>query len=115
MFSTQKSALELVLRNLISNAIKHHDRTEINLDISAKENGKFYRFSVRDDGPGIATEYHERIFEMFKTLKPRDEIEGSGMGLAIIKKLIERQGGKIWVESQAGKRGTNFIFDWKAE
>jgi signal transduction histidine kinase len=52
---------------------------------------------------------------MFKTLKPRDEIEGSGMGLAIIKKLIERQGGKIWVDSQAGKRGTNFIFDWRAE
>jgi light-regulated signal transduction histidine kinase (bacteriophytochrome) len=114
-FSTQKSALELVLRNLISNAIKHHDRTEINLDISAKENGKFYRFSVKDDGPGIAIEYHERIFEMFKTLKPRDEIEGSGMGLAIIKKLIERQGGNIWVESQAGKRGANFIFDWKTE
>jgi len=114
-FSTQKSALELVLRNLISNAIKHHDRTEINLDISTKENGKFYRFSVKDDGPGIATEYHERIFEMFKTLKPRDEIEGSGMGLAIIKKLIERQGGKIWVDSQAGRRGTSFIFDWGTE
>ncbi len=103
------------MRTLNSTAIKPHDRTEINLDISAKENGKFYRFSVKDDGAGIAIEYHERIFEMFKTLKPRDEIEGSGMGLAIIKKLIERQGGKIWVESQAGKRGTNFIFDWKTE
>jgi signal transduction histidine kinase len=115
IFSTQKSALELVLRNLINNAVKHHDRTEINIDVSAKQNGKFYRFSVNDDGPGIATEYHERIFEMFKTLKPRDEIEGSGMGLAIIKKLIDRQGGKIWVDSQADKRGANFIFDWKME
>jgi signal transduction histidine kinase len=70
---------------------------------------------VKDDGPGIAPEYHERIFEMFKTLRPRDEIEGSGMGLAIIKKLIELQNGKIWIDSQADKRGTNFIFNWKTE
>ena len=114
-FVTKRSALELVFRNLINNSVKHHDRTEINLDISAQRIGNFYRFSVKDDGPGIAPEYHERVFEMFKTLRPRDEIEGSGMGLAIIKKLIELQCGKIWIVSQAGKRGANFIFDWKIE
>jgi signal transduction histidine kinase len=114
-FFTKKSALGLVFRNLINNSIKHHDRTEINLEISVQNNGNYYSFSVKDDGPGIAPEYHERIFEMFKTLRPRDEIEGSGMGLAIIKKLIELQNGKIWIDSQADKRGTNFIFNWKTE
>lgn len=115
IFFTKKSAFELVLRNLINNAVKHHDHTEINLEISAKKYDYYYRFSVKDDGPGIAAEYHERVFEMFKTLRPRDEVEGSGMGLAIIKKLIDRQGGKIWIESQAGTRGTTFFFDWKIE
>ena len=114
-FFTKKSALELVFRNLINNAIKHHDRAEINLDISVQNNGNCYTFSVKDDGPGIAPEYHKRVFEMFKTLRPRDEIEGSGMGLAIIKKLIELQNGRIWIGSQDGKRGTNFTFDWKIE
>jgi len=114
-FTTQKTPLEQVFRNLINNAIKHHDRKSISIEITAKQNGEFISFSVKDDGPGIAPEYHERIFEMFKTLKPRDEIEGSGMGLTIIKKLLDAQGGKIRVESQIGKRGTNFIFDWKKQ
>jgi len=82
-FTTQKTPLEQVFRNLINNAIKHHDRKSISIEITAKQNGEFISFSVKDDGPGIAPEYHERIFEMFKTLKPRDEVEGSGMGLAI--------------------------------
>lgn len=112
-FFTKKRALELVFRNLINNAIKHHDRTEINLDISVQKKDDYYIFSVKDDGPGIAPEYQERIFEMFKTLRPRDEVEGSGMGLAIIKKLIELQNGNIWIDSQAGIRGTNFSFNWK--
>jgi len=112
-FFTKKRALELVFRNLINNAIKHHDRTEINLDISVQNKDDYYIFSVKDDGPGIAPEYQERIFEMFKTLRPRDEVEGSGMGLAIIKKLIELQDGNIWIDSQAGIRGANFSFNWK--
>jgi len=112
-FTTQKTPLEQVFRNLINNAIKHHDRKSISIEITAKQNDEFVSFSVKDDGPGIAPEYHERIFEMFKTLKPRDEVEGSGMGLAIIKKLLDAQGGKIRVESQIGKRNTNIIFDWK--
>ncbi len=64
---------------------------------------------MRDNGPGIAPEYHERIFEVFQTLKPRDEVEGSGMGLAIAKKTVESAGGEIWVESAAGK-GATFHF-----
>jgi len=114
-FTTQKTPLEQVFRNLINNAIKHHDRKSISIEITAKQNGEFISFSVKDDGPGIAPEYHVRIFEMFKTLKPRDEVEGSGIGLAVIKKLLDTQGGRIRMESQIGKRGTNFIFDWKKD
>jgi len=112
-FPTTKSTLELVFRNLINNAIKHHDRNVINIDISAERNNGYYRFSVKDDGPGIDPKYHVHIFEMFKTVKPRDEAGGSGIGLAIVKKLIAHQGGRIWVEPHG--RGTNFIFDWKIE
>ena len=111
-FPTTKSALELVFRNLINNAIKHHDRNVINIDISAERNNGYYRFSVKDDGPGIDPKYYEHIFEMFKTVKPR-EAGGSGIGLAIVKKLIAHQGGRICVEPHG--RGTNFIFDWKIE
>jgi signal transduction histidine kinase len=113
IFKTIKFPLEQVFRNLISNAIKHHDRTSINIEITAEENAEYIKFSVKDDGPGIAPKYHELIFEMFKTLKPRDDVEGSGIGLAIIKKLVSIHGGTIHVESQSGIRGTNFIFEWK--
>ena len=111
--TTIRGPLEQIFRNLIHNAIKHHDRTSINIEITAEENAEFITFSVKDDGPGIPTEYHNQIFEMFKTLKSRDEVEGSGMGLAIIKKVLDIHGGKIHVESQRGIRGANFIFDWK--
>ena len=68
-------------------------------------------FEVSDDGPGIAPQYHARIFEMFQTLQPRDQTEGSGMGLAIVKKLVESYGGTIAVES-AGGQGSTFRFTW---
>lgn len=113
IFKANKIPLEQILRNLIDNAIKHHDRSSINIEVKAEESAEYIKFSVKDDGPGIAPEYHEQIFEIFKTLKPRDEVEGSGMGLAIIKKMISMYSGKIHVESQTGIRGTNFIFYWK--
>jgi signal transduction histidine kinase len=68
-------------------------------------------FAVRDDGPGIAPQYHERIFQMFQTLKPRDQVEGSGMGLAMAKKHVEAYGGKISVQSEPGL-GSVFRFTW---
>ena len=108
---THKAPLELVFRNLIDNAIKHHDRSEGQIDVSAVVQGRFAEFSVSDDGPGIPSDYHVRIFRMFQTLKPRDELEGSGMGLAVVKKVVERQGGKVTIESHNG-RGTTFRFTW---
>jgi signal transduction histidine kinase len=100
-----------VLRNLINNAIKHHDGLSGRVDVKARALDGWVEFSVCDDGPGIAPEYHERIFQMFQTLRPRDEVEGSGMGLAIVKKAVEEKGGRIRVESEAG-RGACFVFTW---
>ncbi len=109
--TTYKTPLELVFRNLIDNAIKHHNRPEGRIEVSAASQGRLVEFTIRDDGPGIPAEYHERIFRMFQTLKPRDEVEGSGIGLAVVKKVVERQGGQVTVESQSG-RGTVFRFTW---
>ncbi len=109
---TPKAPLEQVIRNLINNAIKHHDREQGQVVISAQEQGGYIEFRVEDDGPGIATEFHARVFQMFQTLKPRDQVEGSGMGLAIVKKAIEGFGGSVRVESDPPRRGSIFIFTW---
>jgi PAS domain S-box-containing protein len=101
---------ELVMRNLISNALKHHDRNEGRIVIrGGKVEGGIW-FEVSDDGPGIAAQHHERIFEMFSTLRSRDEVEGSGMGLALIKKIVERWGGRVSIASDPQERGATFRF-----
>lgn len=103
--------LETVLRNLIGNAIKHHDRADGHVHIRITEQAEALQICVEDDGPGIAPQFHQRIFEMFQTLQPRDEREGSGIGLTIVKKLVEHVGGRIWLESSEG-RGARFCFTW---
>lgn len=111
VLQTQKTSLALVLRNLIGNAIKHHHRSESVIKVSAKPIEGGFEFAVTDDGPGIAPIHHQRVFGMFQTLKPRDEIEGSGMGLALVKKTIEARGGSISLESD-GAQGCTFRFTW---
>jgi signal transduction histidine kinase len=69
-------------------------------------------FVVRDDGPGILPQFHEKIFELFQTLKRRDEVESTGMGLTIVKKLVERQNCRITVHSEGNGTGTEFRFQW---
>lgn len=102
---------EQVLRNLLSNAIKHHDLEQGVISLTSEDlDENFYAFSVCDDGPGVPEQYHERIFRMFQTLKPRDELEGSGMGLALIKKIVENYGGEISITSR--NRGACFRFTW---
>jgi len=112
IFTTLATPLEQVLRNLFTNAIKHHDSPigTIKLDCEIKDKNH-YEFSVTDDGPGIPPEYHERVFVMFQTLRPRDEVEGSGMGLALVKKIVETYGGHVCVIS-TGIRGTSIRFTW---
>jgi signal transduction histidine kinase len=103
--------LQQILFNLIDNALRHHDRTEGEITLDAAEEGAFYRFSVADDGPGIPPEYEAKVFGMFQTLKPRDVKEGSGMGLAIVRKAIQQRGGEIHVSANT-PRGSIFTFTW---
>ncbi|WP_413164485.1 PAS domain S-box protein [Capilliphycus salinus ALCB114379] len=108
---TQRLSLEQVFSNLISNAIKHHERPDGRVTVKSVARGKFYEFSVTDDGPGIAPQYREKVFTIFQTLKPRDEAENTGIGLSIVKKIIETQGGTIELESDLGQ-GATFRFSW---
>ena len=111
-FTTLSAPFEQVLRNLLSNAIKHHDRADGCIKLSCTANGKdYYEFSISDDGPGIPPQYQERVFGMFQTLRPRDEVEGSGMGLALIKKIVEAYGGQVSIVSD-GVRGCCLRFTW---
>jgi PAS domain S-box-containing protein len=112
-FNTHPAPLEQVLRNLIGNAVKHHPGPEGRIILSCKEQGDHYVFAVADDGEGIAKQYAERVFEMFQTLKSRDQVEGSGMGLAIVRRIVQWQGGSVWFEPAPGGRGTVFKFQWK--
>jgi len=103
--------LRQVFANLISNAIKHHDRLDGCITITACDRAAFYEFAITDDGPGIAAEYHDRIFVIFQTLTARDSKENTGVGLSIVKKIVEAEGGQIRVESEVGQ-GTTFRFTW---
>jgi PAS domain S-box-containing protein len=106
---TNSTWLEQVFSNLVSNAIKYHDKPSGTITIDYHQFPDFHEFSVADDGPGIAPEFHEKIFVIFQTLNARDNKESTGVGLAIVKKIIEEQGGSIRVESEEGK-GAKFIF-----
>lgn len=114
----QASALPLqqVILNLITNAIKHHDQARGNVEIHARWSDGHIDCVVSDNGPGIPEEFRVRVFEMFKMLQSRDQREGSGMGLAIVKKLVESNGGVIGVvASKHNARGTSFHFSWPAK
>ena len=109
---TERLPLQQVFSNLIGNAIKHHNRPEGKVTISVQDRGEFSEFAVADDGSGIAPEYHEKVFVIFQTLEARDKTENTGIGLSIVKKAVENQGGTIWLDSQVGK-GTTFHFTWR--
>jgi PAS domain S-box-containing protein len=113
MLRTHRTPILVVLQNLISNGIKHHDRAEGRITIAMKLVNGVAEFRVSDDGPGIEPRFHERIFVIFQTLSSRDELESSGIGLAIVKKRVEAHGGRIWVESAPPARGTTIVFTWK--
>ena len=110
---THRVPLRAVLENLIANGVKHHDRAEGRISVSMRLEDGVAEFRVNDDGPGIAPRFHERIFVIFQTLASRDDVESSGIGLAIVKKRVENHGGRIWVESTPPARGTTFAFTWK--
>jgi PAS domain S-box-containing protein len=108
---TESLPLQQVFTNLISNAIKHHHRQDGKVNISQRDQGEAYEFAVTDDGPGISPDYHEKIFVIFQTLQARDKVENTGVGLALVKKIVESKGGKIQLDSTEG-RGATFRFTW---
>ncbi|HEU5089096.1 MAG TPA: PAS domain S-box protein, partial [Roseiflexaceae bacterium] len=103
--------LTQVFSNLIGNAVKHNADMPLHISIAAQLAGRFVEFSVRDDGQGIAPQYHERVFGIFQTLASRDKVEGSGLGLALVKKIVEHMRGHIRLESDEGA-GATFSFTW---
>jgi light-regulated signal transduction histidine kinase (bacteriophytochrome) len=98
-----------LLQNLIANSIKFHGPKPPRIHLGARRQEQHWLFFVRDHGIGIDPQYGERIFVIFQRLHNRDEYPGTGIGLAICRKIVERHGGQIWVESQPG-RGATFYF-----
>lgn len=105
----EKVKLGQVFSNLISNAIKYNDKEKGLVKIDCADHESSSRFIIEDNGPGIEKQYHDKIFMMFQTLQSEVSSENTGVGLAIVKKIIEKNGGEIWVESDLGK-GSKFIF-----
>ena len=109
--ATDRLGLQQVFTNLLSNAVKYHHRGAGRLEVSSRELETAYEFRVQDDGPGIAPEYHQKIFLLFQTLRDRHTAESTGIGLSIVQKIINEQLGTIRVESAVGQ-GAAFIFTW---
>ncbi|MEP7120554.1 MAG: response regulator [Byssovorax sp.] len=107
----QRQLVEQVFSNLISNALKYARRADPRVEVGCTESDGYFEFVIADNGPGIAPQYHERIWSLFQRLESQDEIEGTGVGLALVKKIVENQGGRAWVESQLGS-GATFRFTW---
>jgi signal transduction histidine kinase len=98
-----------IFQNLLDNAVKNMDKPEGQVNIGCVEENGFLKFSVADNGPGIERRYFEKIFKIFQILGSRDECERIGVGLAVVKKIIEMSGGKVWVQSKVGS-GSTFFF-----
>ncbi len=98
-----------IFQNFLSNAIKYIDKPKGHIKVGCAEEDDFWKFSVSDNGPGIDGKYSEKIFQIFQTLVPRDGVESTGIGLSIVKKIAELNGGRTWVESEVGS-GSTFFF-----
>ncbi|WP_028981389.1 sensor histidine kinase [Sporocytophaga myxococcoides] len=111
---TEEIYLEQIFNNLIGNALKYHDKKQGSIKISYKvcENG-MYQFGVCDDGPGVPDGQKDKVFDLFHTINQNRSIESTGIGLAIVKKIIESKGGNIWIEDNI-PFGANFMFTWPA-
>jgi PAS domain S-box-containing protein len=109
----ERVPLQQVLMNLLSNAIKHANKSDPRVSITCSESRDGYSFMVKDNGPGINPAFHQRIWIIFQTLEPRDKVEATGIGLSIVKKIVESRGGRVWIDSVPGA-GAEFHFSWPA-
>ncbi len=105
----EKILLHQIFSNLISNAVKYNDKPIGKINCLYKSTPKFHQFSISDNGPGIEPQYHEKVFGIFQTIEARDKKESTGIGLSIVKKIIEEKGGNIYIESEENQ-GANFVF-----
>jgi len=105
----EKTRIRQVFSNLIGNAIRYMDKPQGEIHIGCIRDGDYWKFFVKDNGPGIDEKYYDRVFQIFQTLHARDEVESTGVGLTIVKKIVETYGGKVWIESEPGK-GSTFYF-----
>ncbi|MFO7650162.1 MAG: ATP-binding protein [bacterium] len=107
----ERTRIEQVFANLLSNAIKYNDKPQGRVSVGCADEGDEWRFSVSDNGPGIRAEDHERIFGLFQTGQPRDEVDSTGIGLSVVKRVVTMFGGRVWLDSVLGQ-GTTFCFTW---
>lgn len=109
----ERVPLQQVFLNLLGNAVKfgRAERPDVTVRVECRDLGDAVEFAVRDNGPGIPPAYHERVWGLFQTLAPRDKVEGTGIGLSVVKKVIETRGGRVALESAPG-RGATFRFTW---
>lgn len=108
---TELIPLQQIFMNLISNGIKYNDKEKPIITIKCREEKQHYIFSVADNGQGIDERYFEKVFQIFQTLQARDQVESTGVGLAIVKKMLDEKQCNIWITSHIGK-GTTFTFEW---
>jgi hypothetical protein len=109
-FDTGKAALERLICHLVSNAVVHHDRDDGKVTVAVKRRSEHLEVAVIDDGPGIPAKHHGKVFDLFQTLRRRDETGGCGMGLSLAKKSVESVGGHIELSSDG--RGATLRFRW---
>lgn len=105
----EPTRMQQLFQNLIANAINYLDKPEGDIRVGCIADGAMWRFHVADNGPGIDPAQYDKIFQLFQTLQPRDRVESTGVGLAIVKKIVDLFGGRVWVESEPG-RGSTFFF-----
>jgi signal transduction histidine kinase len=97
----------------MSNAVKYN-RSGVHVEVGARQAGDVWEIYVKDDGAGIPAEFQQRIWGLFQTLEPRDKVESTGIGLAVVRKIVEARGGRAWVQSEPGS-GATFWFTWPAD
>jgi signal transduction histidine kinase len=105
----EQTRITQLFQNLLNNAVTHMDKSNGLIEVTCAEEDGYWKFAIADNGPGIKQKDFERIFQIFQTLLPRDQLESTGVGLTIVKKIVETYGGRIWVESQVGI-GSTFHF-----